>query len=102
MAAPVPYPFPPPPSLYHPPPELAEIREKQPAAPVRMPDGSTAWLVTRNADVRQVLVDPRFSRAAAASSGAADGELSRLADESMLGWTRPSTPACIGCAAGWP
>ncbi|MFB9966359.1 cytochrome P450 [Sinosporangium siamense] len=37
---------------------------------VRLPSGDTAWLVTGYAQVRQVLADPRFSRAAAAAPGA--------------------------------
>ena len=61
------FPLPPAPSLYHPAPRLAELRANQPVAEISFPDGSTGWLVTRYTDVRQVLIDPRFSRAAAAS-----------------------------------
>ncbi|MGO4462717.1 cytochrome P450 [Streptomyces sp. M-16] len=43
-------------------PELADLRRDRPVVKVRLPSGSTAWLVTRNADVRKVLADPRFSR----------------------------------------
>jgi cytochrome P450 monooxygenase OleP len=46
-------------------PEFAELRRDAPVVLVRLPSGDTAWLVTRYADVRQVLADPRFSRAAA-------------------------------------
>jgi cytochrome P450 len=62
---PIAYPFPPPPTLYEPAPQYARLREHQPVAQVTMPDGRTAWLVTGHAEVRQVLVDQRFSRAAA-------------------------------------
>ncbi|MFJ1675280.1 MULTISPECIES: cytochrome P450 [unclassified Streptomyces] len=34
-----------------------------PPAPVVLPDGGRAWLVSRYADVRKVLTDPRFGRA---------------------------------------
>jgi nocardicin N-oxygenase len=47
-----------------PPPQLAEMRKNQPVCPLRLPTGSTAWIVTRHADVRKVLADRRFSRAA--------------------------------------
>jgi cytochrome P450 len=40
------------------------IREHEPLCRVRLPYGGDAWLVTRHEDVRAVLVDPRFSRAA--------------------------------------
>lgn len=43
-------------------PELADLRRNRPVVKVGLPNGSTAWLVTRNADVRKVLADPRFSR----------------------------------------
>lgn len=42
--------------------ELGRIRSEQPVFPMRMPDGSTVWLVTRYDDVRAVLSDAdRFS-----------------------------------------
>jgi cytochrome P450 len=40
------------------------VREHEPLCRVRLPYGEDAWLVTRHEDVRTVLVDPRFSRAA--------------------------------------
>jgi cytochrome P450 len=50
-------------------PELAELRRDEPVARVLLPSGDTAWMITRYDDVRTVLADPRFSRAAAAASG---------------------------------
>jgi cytochrome P450 len=41
------------------------LRETEPLALVRLPYGGPAWLATRYDDVRLVLGDPRFSRAAA-------------------------------------
>jgi cytochrome P450 len=38
-------------------PELARIRAQLPLARLRLPNGSSAWLVTRYADVRQVFSD---------------------------------------------
>ncbi|MET9920887.1 cytochrome P450 [Streptomyces sp. NPDC006435] len=46
-------------------PNLVEICSEQPVLRVRLPFGGDGWLVTRHADVRTVLADPRFSRAAA-------------------------------------
>ncbi|GAA4855617.1 cytochrome P450 [Saccharopolyspora rosea] len=46
-------------------PRYARLREHGPLR-VRVPHGDDAWLVTRHEDVRTVLADPRFSRAAAA------------------------------------
>jgi nocardicin N-oxygenase len=46
-------------------PVLADLRETAPVCPVRLPYGGETWLVTRYEDVRQVLSDDRFSRAAA-------------------------------------
>ncbi len=64
--------FPPPaaPSPMSPSPLFARLRREQPVARVRLPSGDHAWLVTRYHDNRQVLADPRFSRAAAAATGA--------------------------------
>nr|AQM75238.1 NosB [Streptomyces sp.] len=44
------------------PPELARRRNEAPIAPVTLPGGAPAWLVTRFDDVRTVLTDERFSR----------------------------------------
>ena len=42
--------------------EFARLRSEAPVAPVLLPTGNTGWLVTRNADIRTVLSDERFSR----------------------------------------
>ncbi|MEU3861299.1 cytochrome P450 [Streptomyces sp. NPDC028722] len=46
--------------------EYAELRAGCPVARVRFATGDSGWLVTRYDDVRTVLTDARFSRAAAA------------------------------------
>ncbi len=46
------------------PPEYARLRSGRPVARVQLPTGSVAYLVTRYDDVKMVLSDPRFSRAA--------------------------------------
>ncbi|HEX3590769.1 MAG TPA: cytochrome P450 [Pseudonocardiaceae bacterium] len=46
-------------------PMFTELREREPLTRVRLPYGEPAWLVTRYEDVKLVLGDPRFSRAAA-------------------------------------
>lgn len=58
------------PDLYEPPAEFATLRRECPVARVELPTGDQAWLVTRYADVKRVLSDPVFSRAAAARTGA--------------------------------
>jgi nocardicin N-oxygenase len=73
------FPFPAPDDLLEFPPQFAELREKAPVTRVQLPNGAQAWLVTRYADVRKVLVDPRFSRELAAQS-----EASRLAPAAIL------------------
>lgn len=45
-------------------PAYATIRAEEPLARIRMPYGADGWLATRYEDVRTVLADPRFSRAA--------------------------------------
>jgi cytochrome P450 len=45
-------------------PFYAELRRTEPLTRVRLPFGEEAWLATRYTDVRTVLGDPRFSRAA--------------------------------------
>lgn len=46
-------------------PVVAGLRGEQPVIGVRLPDQKPAWLVTRDTDVRRVLTDEKFSRAAA-------------------------------------
>jgi cytochrome P450 len=41
---------------------FAQLRESRPVAPVRMPDRGRAWIVTRYADVRKALTDPRLAK----------------------------------------
>ena len=50
------------PSALEAPPEWQELRERCPVARVAMPSGDEAYLLTRYADVKQVLSDPRFPR----------------------------------------
>ncbi|GAA1282540.1 cytochrome P450 [Saccharothrix xinjiangensis] len=51
-------------------PTLLELQREEPVARVRLPFGGEAWLVTRYEDVKTVLADPRFSRAAVMEPGA--------------------------------
>lgn len=55
---------------FDPSPTFAELREERPVARVRTLAGAEVWLVTRYDDVRLVLSDPRFSRAAVVREGA--------------------------------
>jgi len=46
---------------FHPPATVRRMTEETPAARVRIWDGSTPWLITRHADQRSLLTDPRLS-----------------------------------------
>ncbi|SED03745.1 Cytochrome P450 [Amycolatopsis tolypomycina] len=46
---------------FDPPPAARALQEEAPLARVRLWDGSTPWLVTRHADQRALLADPRVS-----------------------------------------
>ncbi|MBW0101988.1 cytochrome P450 [Pseudonocardia sp. KRD291] len=46
---------------YRPAAELGRLQAEEPITRARIWDGSTPWLLTRYADVRSVLADPRFS-----------------------------------------
>jgi cytochrome P450 len=58
------------PSALEPPEEWAELRQQCPVARVTMPSGDEATLLTRYADVRQILSDSRFGRLLAAPDAA--------------------------------
>ncbi|MEV0680219.1 cytochrome P450 [Actinosynnema sp. NPDC050436] len=45
-------------------PEYAHLRDHEPLSRISLPYGGDAWLAVRHEDVRTVLSDPRFSRAA--------------------------------------
>lgn len=57
-----PFPFPPADELDLEP-EYRLLQQQEPVCRVRFPYGEEAWLVTRHADARTVLIDSRFSRA---------------------------------------
>jgi cytochrome P450 len=57
------FPFPPSPVPYDPGPEVRELMAKCPVNKVRLPDDSTAWLVTGFGEAREVMIDQRYSRA---------------------------------------
>ncbi|MEU3528233.1 cytochrome P450 [Streptomyces sp. NPDC038707] len=46
---------------FSPPARYAELREKEPVARFRLPNKDEAWVLTRYADIRAILADPRFS-----------------------------------------
>lgn len=46
---------------FDPPPRLRELQQREPFVRVRLWDGSEPWLVTRHADQRALLADPRVS-----------------------------------------
>ena len=50
-------------------PEFRALLKNRPVVQAELPDGSTAWLVSGYQEVRQTLVDQRFSRALAVGPG---------------------------------
>lgn len=69
--------------------EFGWLREKEPVARVTFPTGDRGWLVTRYDDVRTVLTDPRFSRAAATAPDAPRMRPLPADGKSMLGMDPP-------------
>jgi cytochrome P450 len=57
------FPFPPSPVPYDPGPEVRELMAQCPVNKVRLPNDSTAWLVTGFDEAREVMIDQRYSRA---------------------------------------
>lgn len=69
-------------------PLYAHLREQEPLARVRLPYGEEAWLATRYADVRTVLGDLRFSRAASVGRDEAR-TMPRLPEAGLLAMDPP-------------
>lgn len=96
-SAPLPYPIANPEAL-EPPPVWARLRAECPVAPVTLPSGDGASLLTRYEDVRLVLSDPRFVRdfsaddaasmAAGESGGVFESEMSSALDAAGHLWWR--------------
>ncbi|MGW7533035.1 cytochrome P450 [Amycolatopsis sp. NPDC054798] len=61
-------------------PEYRFLQRFEPVSRVEFPYGEPAWLVTRYADVRTVLTDPRFSRAASLGR-----DVPRVTEENFTG-----------------
>ncbi|TCO59774.1 cytochrome P450 [Actinocrispum wychmicini] len=57
-------------NLGDPAPEYAELREREPVAPIVLPTGHRGWVVSRYETVRFVVSDLRFSKEAATLPGA--------------------------------
>ncbi|MFI6345335.1 cytochrome P450 [Streptomyces sp. NPDC050560] len=70
-------------------PQLAELRRLEPVSRVRLPYGGDGWLVTRHAEVRTVLSDQRFSRAATRNRDYPRVMPARNEDNSLMGMDPP-------------
>ena len=70
-------------------PLLDELRVTEPIARVQLPFGEPCWVLTRYEDVRTMLADPRFSRAA--TIGTDVGRMSEFfpIEDSILGMDAP-------------
>lgn len=68
---------------FEPSPTFARLQAERPVARVRTLAGAEVWLVTRYDDVRLVLADPRFSRAAVVRDGAPRVALAKPMPDSL-------------------
>jgi cytochrome P450 len=68
---------------------LKALIARQPVTRVELPDGSTAWLVTGYHEVREVLIDQRYSRALAASPERVGRGLEMLLAQSLMSLDPP-------------
>jgi cytochrome P450 len=70
-------------------PEFRALIKNRPVVLAELPNGSTAWLVSGYEQARQVLTDPRFSRARAVSADRAQQGFEALAGASINGIDPP-------------
>ncbi len=77
---------------------FARMREERPVTPVVMPDGSRTWLITRYADVRAALADPRLCKdwggKMQPEGWSPDPVSGYLSTCTCSTWTRRTTPGC--------
>jgi cytochrome P450 len=82
------FPLPPSPVPYDTGPQLRALTA-QPVTRVELPDGSAAWLVTGFDEVREVLIDRRFSRALVHEPGSVQRGVEAILDDSMISMDPP-------------
>jgi cytochrome P450 len=70
-------------------PEWAKISNGRPVFRAELPDGRIVWLVSGYENVRQMLIDPRFSRALAVAPGRGAQGFEMFAAESINGMDPP-------------
>ena len=83
------FPLPPSPVPYDTGPEIRALAARCPVARVELPDGSAAWLVTGFGEVREVLIDQRYSRALAYAPDRPRQGMDFIIAESILGMDPP-------------
>ena len=81
-------------------PELRAIIGRQPVTQVELPDGSSAWLVTGHSEVREVLIDQRYSRALAVSPDRPQRGVNVIISRTLLGMDPPEHSRLRKLAAG--
>ena len=83
------YPLPVSPRVFELSPEMLELSRQSPVLRTDLPGGATGWLVTRFEPVRQVQLDPRFSRAALSDPKREQRGLELVTSRSLLGLDPP-------------
>jgi cytochrome P450 len=83
------FPLPTSPVPFEPAPELLALSRQAPVLQTVLPGNQTAWLVTGFEQVREVLVDPRFSRALVGSPGREKRGLEFVTAKSLMGMDPP-------------
>ena len=86
---PIKFPLPPSPVPYDTGPEMRALAARCPVTRVELPDGSAAWLVTGFSEVREVLIDQRYSRALAYTPDRPRQGLDVILAESLMGMDPP-------------
>jgi len=89
QSEPIKFPLPPPPVPYDTSPHMRELAARCPVTHVELPDGSTAWLVTGYSEVREVLINQRYSRALACAPDRPQQGLNVILAESIMGMDPP-------------